>query len=283
MSVDTGVPLHATLGALQWGNDVSCSGKRLLFEQWTREDAAEQAGRHVLVFPVGAIEQHGPHLPTFTDTLTVEHIARAAAVEAGASIPIVVAPTLPFGSSHHHLPFGATMSLRTETYLQVLLDLLESLIGGGFRRVFVLNGHGGNHELVQLAVRDLALKHDARLAAGSWWTIANQALTQAGAAERGRLPGHAGALETSVLLALRPDLVRQPLPHRERGPGLDPRPFSPSYRAEEFGFWQSFQGFTDSPDRAQAEHGRAYLAAAVAAVAEAFEEFHLATGGSTAP
>jgi creatinine amidohydrolase len=250
-------------------------------EEWTRAIAADHAADHLLVLPTGAVEQHGPHLPTGTDTFCVEHIARSAAGAVAARIPILVAPTLPYGSSHHHLPFGATMSLRTDTYLRVLMDLLESLVGANFWRVFVLNGHGGNHELVQLAVRDLALTTgtEAHLAAGSWWTIANDRLMRDGAPERGRFPGHAGAFESSLLLALRPELVREPRPGRTYGPGLDPRPFAASYRVEEQGFWSSFDGFTDSPETGRAEHGQAYLASAIAAVSEAFLEFHAGTGG----
>src|SRR5262249_41520040 len=156
----------------------------------------------LLVLPVGAIEQHGPHLPVAVDTYAVTHIARAAAEQAAGQIPILVAPTLPFGSSHHHLPFGGTLSLGTETYYRVLIDLAESLIAGGFRRIFFLNGHGGNNELIQLAARDLALRHPAHLAAASYWTIAWQALVAERANDSAGLPGHAGTFETSLMLAL---------------------------------------------------------------------------------
>ncbi len=94
---------------------------------------------------------------------------------------------MPFGSSHHHLPFGGTMSLSTETYYRAIYDLTESLITSGFRRIFILNGHGGNHELVQLVARDLALKHPANIAAGSYWTIAWDALVEVHGARAGQV------------------------------------------------------------------------------------------------
>lgn len=250
---------------------------RLLLEELTREEARAVAGETLVVMPVGATEQHGPHLPVATDFYTVEHVARAAAAEAAKQIPVVVAPTLPFGSSQHHLPFGGTMSLGTETYYRVLTDLVESLIAGGFRRIFILNGHGGNHELVQLVARDLALKHPADVAAGSYWTVAWDALVAERAHTVGRFPGHAGAFETSQVLALRPDLVRQPLPHRDGVTGTDPRAFARPYRAELHGAWQEINGFTDSPDRAEAERGQAYLAANTRAVAAALVEFYAVT------
>ena len=245
----------------------------LLLNELTRAEARACAADTLLVMPVGATEQHGPHLPVGTDTFAVEHLARSAGARAAEQIPLLVAPTLPFGSSHHHLPFGGTMSIGTETYYRLICDLAESLILSGFRRIFILNGHGGNNELIQLAARDLALKHDAHLAAASYWTIAWEALVQAQAHTRGGLPGHAGAFETSIVAALRPDLLREPLPQRDAAAGSDPHGLS-RYRAELHGAWQSIDGYTDSPARAKAAHGQAYLEAATQAVADAFVAFY---------
>ena len=245
----------------------------LLLEELTRGEAQAAAPDTLVVLPVGATEQHGPHLPVGVDTYTVTHIARTAAAEAAQHIPVLVAPALPFGSSHHHLPFGGTLSLGTETYYRVLVDLIESLIVGGFRRVFVLNGHGGNNELIQLAVRDLALKHPVHLAAASYWTIAWDALAVAQATPSTELPGHSGAFETSLMLALRPELVRVPRPHRDDLPDFDPRRL-PAYRAELHGAWQRIDGYTDSPDQAQAEHGARYLQVITGEVARAYVEFY---------
>ena len=248
----------------------------LLLEELTREEARALAAEALVVLPTGATEQHGPHLPVGTDTFAVTRVARAAAAGVAGEIPIIVAPTLPFGSSHHHLPFGGTMSLGTETYYRVLCDLAGSLITGGFRRIFILNGHGGNDELTQLAARDLALKHDAHLAAASYWNAAWVALTDAGGHQDGGLPGHAGFFETSLVMALRPELVREPRPRRDDAPGGDPRPIR-TYRAEFHGSWQSFDGYTDSPARADGARGRAFLDAAAGAVGRAFVEFYAAT------
>ena len=252
------------------------SPSRLLLAELTREEARAVAPDTLLILPTGATEQHGPHLPVGTDTYAVETIARTAAAAAAAHIPILVAPTLPFGSSHHHIPFGGTISLTTETYHLVLRDILESLIAGGFRRFFLVNGHGGNDELVQLAARDLALKHDAHLAAASYWNATWTALTDAGAHEQGGLPGHAGSFETSLVLALRPELVREPRPARDEAPPGDPRPLR-TYRAEFHGRWQTFDGYTDSPARAEAARGQRYIDAASQALAQVFAEFYAAT------
>ena len=248
-----------------------------LFQELTRTEAKSLGRDAVLLFPVGATEQHGPHLPVGTDHFAVEHIARAAAEVAAQVVPVVVAPTLPFGSSHHHVPFGGTMSLSTETYYRTVYELCEALILGEYQRIFILNGHGGNHEIVQLVARDLALKHPVQMAAASYWNIAWEQFVAAEAHIGARLPGHAGFFETSLVMALRPELIREPRPHRDNVPNSDPRGFARPVRIETHGSWQSFDGYTDSPDRATTEKGRTFLDAAARAVGEAIVSFYQAT------
>jgi creatinine amidohydrolase len=250
-----------------------------LFQELTRTEAKNLGPTTVLLFPVGATEQHGPHLPVGTDHFAVEHIARAAAEVAGSHIPVVVAPTLPFGSSAHHIPFGGTMSLSTETYYRVVLELCEALILGDWRRIFILNGHGGNHEIIQLVARDLALKYPVQMAAASYWNIAWDRFVAAEAHVNARLPGHAGFFETSLVMALRPELIHEPRPQRDNVPSVDPRTSARPVRIETHGSWQSFDGYTDSPARATAERGRTFLEAAAQSVGEALVSFYKATQG----
>ncbi len=246
----------------------------LLLSEITRAEARELAARALVVLPTGATEQHGPHLPVGTDSMAVEAVARGAAALVRPGVPALVAPTLAFGSSPHHLPFGGTMSVSTETYYRLICDLLESLAEGGFRRIFIVNGHGGNSELVQLAARDVALRRDLAVGAGSYWTIAWAQLTAAGAGKVGHLPGHAGAFETSLVAALRPELVREPRPERELDPRTSPPMPADPYRAEFHGFWQSIDGYSDSPARGSRDDGGRFLAAAVEGVAEALRSFY---------
>jgi creatinine amidohydrolase len=246
----------------------------LLLSELTRVEAREVAGHALLVLPTGATEQHGPHLPVGTDSLAVEAVARGAAAQLRPDILALVAPTLAFGSSPHHLPFGGTMSVSTETYYRLICDLLESLAEGGFRRVFIVNGHGGNSELLQLAARDVALRRDVAIAAGSYWTIAWERLTAAGAGQVGHLPGHAGAFETSLVAALRPELLREPRPVRELDPQTSPPMPADPYRAEFHGFWQRIDGYSDSPARGGRDDGDRFLAAAIEGVAEALTSFY---------
>ena len=245
----------------------------------TRAHCRELASEALVVWPVGSTEQHGPHLPVGTDAMGAEWIAQEAAALVADRVTIVMAPTLWLGSSAHHLPFGGTMSLETETYLRVLGEGVSTLAESGFERIFILNGHGGNHELSQLAARDVALARDVHVAAGSWWTIAWDQLVAAGAADIGRFPGHAGRFETSMMLALRPDLVVPPLPHRDEPGSTDARRFGGDYRAEHHGSWQAIDGYGDSPDLADADAGRCWLDLAATAVAGAYLEFQRASGG----
>lgn len=248
-----------------------------LLAELDREAARRVAAECVLVLPVGSTEQHGPHLPAGTDTLHAEHVARAAADLAARRVPMVVAPTLPYGSSHHHLPFGATLSLDTEVLYRVLVSLGASAAASGFRRLFVLNGHGGNHDVVQLAVRDLALQQPLHAAAGSWWQIAWDGLVAEGAGDLGRLPGHSGAFETALVRALAPGLVSETaVPAGKAFAPPDPQRTQAPWRAELHGAWPAIDGWTDDPGRGSAELGRRLLAAAVSAVADAFVSFHTA-------
>ncbi len=251
--------------------DITDSAPRLMLRM-TREQLKAFAPTGLLVLPLGATEQHGPHLPVGTDSMNVEQIAQRAAEKAAGAIPIAVAPTLPFGSSHHHLVFGGTLSLDTDVYYRVLIELGTSLVRGGFRRLFLLNGHGGNHELAQLAARDLAREHPIDIAVESWWTIARQNLLDAGAGRIGRVPGHAGLFETSLIMALHPELVTEPRPRREAADRREPAAPS-AYRSERHGSWEQIDGYSDSPALGTADAGQRYFEVVIDAVADAFTEF----------
>ena len=254
------------------------SSVRLLFAELTRDESRTIARDGLLVLPVGATEQHGPHLPVGTDSMGAEHVARSAAATVADRFPVAVAPTLWYGSSPHHIPFGGTMSLTAGTFLSVLMDIGRSIARASFRRLFIVNGHGGNHELIGLAARDLALEEGVEVAACSWWHLAAEGLAAAGAREIGRLPGHAGAFETSVVLALEPSLVRNPRPHR---PGWvsSVGSIDVPVRVERPGSWEATDGFTDSPAAASEGLGHTFLSVGIDAVAAAMIDFYEGSEG----
>jgi creatinine amidohydrolase len=245
----------------------------------TRGSARDAAAAGLLLMPLGATEQHGPHLPVSTDTLVLEVVANRAAKEIGDRIPVVLAPTLAFGSSDYHLPFGGTLSLTTQTYYSVLMDLGRSAVAGGFRRLFFLNGHGGNHELAQLAARDLASQHAIVAAAGSWFVMAQTALISVAGDRVKQVPGHAGGFETAAVLAVARSLVINPPVRGDVTADID---LLTDIRAESHGWWKAIDGFTDSPADGSAELGAQFLDAAVAKVAQDIVAFYEATASDLA-
>src|SRR5262249_19486517 len=165
--------------------------------------------RHGVVVapPIAACEQHSTHLPTYTDTLLVTAVAEGA--EQRATKEVLLLPTLWFGASHHHLRFGGTLSASVDTHIDMLCDLVTPLLDDGFQLLLILNGHGGNIDTMQTALRRLQPKYrDRTLSAASYWDIAQQELAALAEGPR-KVMGHACEFETSMVMALRPELVRQ--------------------------------------------------------------------------
>jgi creatinine amidohydrolase len=187
----------------------------------------------------------------------------------GGDMPAVLAPTFSYGSSHHHLPYGATMSISTSTYFSVVKELVETLALSGFRRVFILNGHGGNAELVTLVARDVSASHHIVVGAGSYFQLSAEALTSAQTTPLGELPGHAGEFETALMMALYPELVLAARPSRE----TPPQTHLGSYRYGSPGPFRKPEGFSDSPADADPERGAAYLEVCVNSVTAVLSDF----------
>ncbi|SDC96619.1 creatinine amidohydrolase [Paenibacillus sp. UNCCL117] len=241
------------------------------FHGHTREQLTELAqDRYTVVVPLAATEQHGPHLSVYTDSLICDYISRHAvkrAVESGGA-KLLLAPLLPFGCSGHHLAFGGTLSLSSTTYLQVLRDLGDSLILSGFRRIIFLNGHGGNEHLMHQASQDLAVAHPVSVASASYWNIARDALAAANATEVGRVPGHAGGFETSLVLALDQTMVQEErIAVEHRGQSLSSSGPAGTILCKH-GELTGVDGYTDSASRASAQKGQEYLEMIVQAVSE---------------
>lgn len=161
----------------------------------------------VVVAPIAACEQHSLHLPTFTDTLLVTAVAEGA--EQRLARQMLLLPTLWFGASHHHLQFGATLSASVDTHIDMLCDLVTPLLDDGFTRLLILNGHGGNIDTMQTALRRLQPRYrDRILSAASYWDLAKDELAAIAEGPR-KVMGHACEFETSMVMALRPELVRK--------------------------------------------------------------------------
>lgn len=216
----------------------------------TREEVAACAEESVAVVPIGSTEQHGPHLPMLTDTLLVEAaLNRALRLLDTDPMNYVVTPTLPFGYSDHHL-FAAAVSLRANTLQAVLTDVSDSLVVSGFKRIFIVNGHGGNIEAMSLAVKELVLRRPVAAAACSYWALGRQPAS----------PGHAGWFETSLTLAVHPDLVRQEtLPEGPSDEPLFNQREIPGLISGRAGEWARAGGVTDDATTATAADGERLL------------------------
>src|SRR5437588_2602469 len=143
----------------------------------------------VVLAPIAACEQHSRHLPTYTDTILVTGVAEG--VEQRLPERVLLLPTLWFGASAHHLRFGATLSAEVDTHITLLCDLLTPLLDDGHRRVLLLNGHGGNIDTMQVALRRLQPRYrDRLLSAASYWDLAARELAEQADGPR-KVMGHA--------------------------------------------------------------------------------------------
>lgn len=173
----------------------------------------------VVLIPTGSLEQHGRHLPLFTDSLIVTAVAEA--VEARLSEKVLLTPTLWLGASGHHLKFPGSLSASFEAYVGAIKGVAESLIPHGFTKFYVLNGHGGNTEPNGIAMRELKLKFPELTFghSGYFAFLDGQAFeVLEGPLKEMR---HACEAEASLIMHLRPNLVRK---DKLRDDGLAPEP-----------------------------------------------------------
>ncbi|APW63752.1 creatininase family protein [Paludisphaera borealis] len=161
-----------------------------------------------VVVPIAAVEQHGAHLPVFTDSMLLGEVVRRSAEVLGDEV--VWAPLLWLGNSHHHMDFPGTLSAAPRTYLDVLGDLIENMLTHGFRRIVLLNGHGGNIVPASQAVFEARQRHrqrtDLLLLSATYWLLGSQP-TDLGPGFVQNSMGHACEWETSMILKLAPRLV----------------------------------------------------------------------------
>jgi creatinine amidohydrolase len=221
---------------------------------WLEVKAEQQRGRDTVVIAFGATEQHGPHLPLATDALLGDHLARIVAERLDA----FVAPTVRIGCSEHHLAFPGTLSISEDTFHAVLADVVRSLSRGGFKRVVLLPTHGGNFDPLAAGLQKLGPMRDMEISALTDLS-ALFAVAQLGATEHGVPLGeggvHAGEWETSMLMAIHPELV-----HLERGEAGYTGDLEAAIGAMFGAGVQTVakNGVIGDPARASAEHGARY-------------------------
>ena len=167
----------------------------------------------VAVLPVAATEQHGPHLPLRVDTTLVEGIIDASLGHLPPAVPILFLPTQAVGLSPEHLAFAGTLTLRAETVIRIWTEIGECVAATGVRKLLLLNAHGGNVGLLDVVARDLRARLGMLVYSASWWGLPLHATDGADvnalfSDHEHRFGIHAGDVETSMMLALQPDLVK---------------------------------------------------------------------------
>ncbi|HEV7406560.1 MAG TPA: creatininase family protein [Chthoniobacteraceae bacterium] len=230
----------------------------MLLQNLTWPDVAALNKATPVIFPVAALEQHGRHMPLFTDSMLLGEIARRAEERLGERA--LFAPLQWLGNSHHHMDFPGTLSAEPRVYLDLLCGLLENFIAHGFQRLVILNGHGGNDVPGKQATFEIRQRHrerrDLLLLFATYWNLDPDAHKSHPDLKQTSMR-HACEWETSMVLRLAPQLVKdhRAVPAQEPG-----NAFEPAVRA-----WtmrdRSEHGHVGDPREATAEKGEALFEA----------------------
>ena len=224
----------------------------VLWSTHTRSEFAGLAARGaVVIVPIASTEQHGLHLPVDTDCRTVEYVAQRAA-QLAVDFPVLVAPLIPYGMSPHHMKYGGTISLHVETIIKLLRDICESLIAGGFERILILSGHGGNAQTIGAAAQEMKFTLNREIRSCCWFDLIPETWEEVPEGPSKNI-GHSGEAETSAILALAPELVRRDS-------------------------LLLVEGITDDPARGTRAKGERILEDAVQALLKLLQEMHAAPG-----
>ncbi len=224
-----------------------------------------------IILPIGSIEQHGPTGAIGTDALTAE----AVALEVGRRTGVLVTPTQCFGMAQHHLGFPGTMSLQPSTLLAVLHDLLLSLAGHGFEKIFVVNGHGGNIATVKAAFaqvytsvcgQKLAVAPRFRCKLVNWF-MSSEVFRKARELYGDKEGQHATPSEIALTLHLEPSLLSK------QHPLSDPAPSGPIYGPEDFRCRYPDGRMGSDPYLASPKHGELFLDKAATSLTKDLSDF----------
>lgn len=232
--------------------------------------------RTVVVLPIGSVEQHGSHMPVGTDTYLAQAVSLAAMERLN---DVIVMPSPWYGFSAHHMRFPGSVTMRAETLIAVCEDIVGSLVTHGFRRILIVNGHGGNGGVIDLLASTLGHRHygTARIATLTYFTLAREAIATLRQSAPGGM-GHACEFETAMMLHVRPDTV-----HLDRANTTYPDPGSPYLTTDLLGgqavrVYHDFgdlspDGTLGDPKLATSEAGDAFFAASAEALAAFIEDF----------
>lgn len=239
------------------------------------------AAQTIALLPLGATEQHGPHLPLQVDTALAEGIVAAALAQLPAQLPVLALPTQAIGLSVEHQAFPGTLSLQPATLLALWTELGACVARAGVKKLLLFNAHGGNVSSMDIVARQLRQQHGLLVYHSSWFNLPlPQALHGAFSAHEHRFGVHGGEVETSMLLHLAPGQV-----HMQRAQNFAS---TSAERAQQFPIlgngksaklgWamQDYnpQGAAGNAAAADARRGQALVTAAAQALAQLLQEIH---------
>jgi creatinine amidohydrolase len=249
---------------------------RYHYDQLSWPEIREAAGQgRVIVLPTGSTEQHGPHLPLDVDNFLCRQVCEGAAK----LVPddLLLMPQVSYGFNWHHIDFPGTIGIGWDNLVRLLLDILKSVAHHGFRKALIVNGHGSNRILVEVAARQATMDNPLICAACDYFELAREAVHQVRESPQGWV-AHADEVETSLYLYLRPEGVRRELAQAENK--MLPSEFwwqdlEGGARVGMMEWWSTFShtGVLGDPTKATAEKGEALYRAATEQLAALIREF----------
>ncbi|WP_276352139.1 creatininase family protein [Cohnella caldifontis] len=251
---------------------------RLWMQCTTKEISEMDKGNALVIVPIGAVEQHGAHLPVGTDTIILNRLMEGLASRS--EFPghnVMIAPVIPIGKSNEHSDYPGTLSFSTPTVMVMLRDLCASIRRHGFDRFIFVNSHGGNTDLLNVVSRDLRIELDAEFFVFDWWFTSFWNDILAESQESGAYGVfHACELETSLMLAIRPELVdmakaedEYPDPHLTDNRHVSIKgPIIPGWKTSDV----SNKGVIGAPTKANPDKGARFLDYAVAKLGDMLTE-----------
>jgi len=250
----------------------------LPYLSWTQITQLPDRANTVIVLPAGAIEQHGAHLPCAVDSIISQGVVGHALARLPAEVPAFALAPLMYGKSDEHIHFPGTMTLDGTTLLEMVTQIGESVYRSGFRKLLIVNGHGGQPQVMEMAARELRVRHgDYVVVPHFTWRVPNVANQFLSDRER-RLAMHAGHAETAILMALAPHTVHMQHAVVNYPPEFPCKTLSPDGRpaaawtARDFGP----SGVIGDPLPATPEQGQAILDSLAESWARAITELHVA-------
>jgi creatinine amidohydrolase len=251
--------------------------KRFLpYLSWTEIAALPDRANTVIVLPTGATEQHGPHLPCAVDTIISAGVVGHALARLAPEVPAFAMAPITYGKSEEHLHFPGTITLTGETLLATMNEVAESVYRAGFRKLLIVNGHGGQPQVMEIMAREMRLRHgDYIVVPQHTWRLPHVAGRYMSDREK-RLAMHAGHAETAIMLALAPDTVHMERAVSNYPPEFPSKLLSPDGRpacawtARDFGP----SGIIGDPLPATREQGEAILDSLATSWAQAITELY---------